>query len=97
MESISVRLTIQQADSLDLNPRSRLASRVQWHGHDYVKFAAAKDAHRQALRRATVHEMSQVNGAVLKVMDDLADDTGGPVCRHLLHQRNCAMGAVRRM
>jgi len=42
------------------------------------------------------HEMSQVNlAAVLKVMDDLADDYRGPVCRHCCIKVNCAMGAVR--
>jgi hypothetical protein len=68
---------------------------VQWHRHDYVKFASAKTLIVKRCAEPTRHEMSQVNlTAVLKIMDDLADDTAATVRGHCCIKVNCAMGAV---
>ena len=72
-----------------------LSSRVQWHGHDYIKLAFAKTVIVKRCAEPACHEMSQVNlMAVLKIMDDLADDTAATVRGHCCIKVNCAMGAV---
>src|SRR5437899_9980657 len=68
---------------------------MQWHTHDYVKFASAKTLIVKRCAEPACHEMSQMNlTAVLKIMDDLADNTAAPVRGHCCIKVNCAMGAV---
>src|SRR5437870_11758904 len=68
---------------------------MQWHRHDYVKFASAKTLIVKRCAEPACHEMSQMNlTAVLKIMDDLADNTAAPVRGHCCIKVNCAMGAV---
>jgi hypothetical protein len=72
-----------------------LASWVQWHRHDYVKFASAKTLIVKRCAEPTCHEMPQVDlTAVLKIMNDLADDTAPSVRGHCCIKVNCAMGAI---
>src|SRR4029077_6654314 len=72
-----------------------LASWMQWHRHDHVKLAPAQALVVKRCAEPACHEMSQVNlTAVLKIMDDLADDTAATVRGHCCIKVNCAMGAV---
>jgi hypothetical protein len=68
---------------------------MQRNGHDYVKWAPAKTFVVKRCAEPTCHEMSQVNvTAVLKIMDNLADDTAAQVRGHCCIEVNCTMGAV---
>jgi hypothetical protein len=72
-----------------------LASWMQWDGHDYFKLPPAKTFIVKRCAEPAGHEMSQVNlTAVLKIMDDLGDDTAATVRGHCCIKVNCAMGAV---
>src|SRR4029077_1273366 len=78
-----------------IEPAFPLASRVQWHRHDHVKWAPAQTLVVKRCAEPACYEMSQVNlTAVLKIMDDLADDTAATVRGHRCIKVNCAMGAV---
>jgi hypothetical protein len=68
---------------------------MQWHRHDHVKFASAKTLIVKRCAEPTCHEMSQVDlTAVLKIMNDLADNTAPSVRGHCCIKVNCAMGAI---
>jgi hypothetical protein len=68
---------------------------MQWDGHDDVKFTPAKTFIVKRRIEPTRHEMSQMNLApVLKIVNDLANDTAAAVCGHRCIKVNFAMGAV---
>jgi hypothetical protein len=68
---------------------------MQWHGHEYVELASAKTLIVKGCAEPTCHEVPQVNLApVLKVVNDLADNTATAVCRHCCIKVDFAMGAV---
>jgi hypothetical protein len=68
---------------------------MQWDGHDYVKYTPAKTFIVKRRVEPTRHEVSQVNlMPVLKIVNDLANDTAAAVCGHRSIKVNFAMGAV---
>src|SRR4030095_11672865 len=68
---------------------------MQWDGDDDVKFTPAKTFIVKRRIEPTRHEMSQMNLApVLKIVNDLANDTAPAVCGHRCIKVNFAMGAV---
>jgi hypothetical protein len=68
---------------------------MQWDGHDYVKLTPAKTFIVKRCAEPTRHEMSQVNlTPVLKIVNDLANDTAAAVRSHCCIKVNFAMGAV---
>jgi hypothetical protein len=68
---------------------------MQWHRHDYVKLARSETLIVKRCAEPTCYEMSQMNlTAVLKIMNDLADNTAAAVRGHCCIKVNCAMGAV---
>jgi hypothetical protein len=68
---------------------------MQWDGHDYVKVAPAKTFIVKRCAEPTCHKMSQMNlTPVLKIVNDLANDTAATVCGHCCIKVNFAMGAV---
>ncbi len=68
---------------------------MQWDGHDDIKFTPAKTFIVKRRIEPTRYEMSQVNlTAVLKVVNDPANDTAAAVCGHRCIKVNFAMGAV---
>ena len=68
---------------------------MQWDGHDYVKFTPAKTFIVKRCTEPTCHEMSQMNlTPVLKIVNDLANDTAAAVCGHCGIKVNFSMGAV---
>src|SRR4029453_12129473 len=72
-----------------------LASWMQWHGHDDVKFAPAKTFIVKRRAKPTRHQMSQVNlTPILKVVNDLANNTAATVRSHCCIKVNFAMSAV---
>jgi hypothetical protein len=72
-----------------------LARRMQWDGHDYVKLAPVKTFIVKRCAEPACHEMSQVNlTPVLKIVNDLANDTAAAVRSHRCIKVNFAMGAV---
>jgi hypothetical protein len=68
---------------------------MQWDGHDYVKFTPAKTFIVKRPIEPARHEVAQVNlMPVLKIMNDLANDTTTAVCGHRCIKVNFAMGAI---
>src|SRR5205823_12181259 len=68
---------------------------MQWHRHDHVELAPSETLIVKRCVEPTCYEMSQMNlTAVLKIMNDLADNTAAAVCGHCCIKVNCAMGAV---
>jgi hypothetical protein len=72
-----------------------LASWVQRDRYDQVKLPPAKTFIVKRCAQPTCHEMSQMNlTTVLKIVNDLANDTAAAVCGHCCIEVNFAMGAV---
>ena len=68
---------------------------MQWDGHYYVKFTPAKTFIVKRSIEPTRHEVPQVNlTPVLKIVNDLANDTAAAVCGHRCIKVNFAMGAI---
>jgi hypothetical protein len=68
---------------------------MQWDGHDYVKFTPANTFIVKRRTEPMRHEMSQMNlTPILKIMNDLPNDTAAAVCGHCRVKVNFAMGAV---
>jgi hypothetical protein len=68
---------------------------MQWDGHDYVELAPAKTFIFKRCAEPTCHEMSQVNlTPVLKIVNDLANDTAAAVRGHSCIKVNFAMRTV---
>jgi hypothetical protein len=73
-----------------------LASWMQRYGHNYVKMPPAKTFIIKRRAKPTRHKMSQMNlAAVLKIVNDLADDTATAVRSHCCIKVNGPMSAVR--
>ena len=73
-----------------------LASWMQWHGHDYVELAPLEAFIVKRRAEPARHEMSQMNlSRVLKVVNDLSDDTAAAIRRRRCIKVNGAMSAVR--
>jgi hypothetical protein len=72
-----------------------LASWMQWHGHDHIESPPAKPFIVERRTEPACHEVPQVNlAAVLKLVNDLADNTATAVCGHRCIKVNRAVGAV---
>jgi len=68
---------------------------MQWDGHDYVKLTSAKTFIVKRCPKPTCHQVPQVNlTPVLKIVNDLANDTAAAVRSHRCIKVNFAMGAV---
>src|SRR5437762_12274571 len=68
---------------------------MQWHRHDHVELAPSETLIVKRCVEPTCYEMSQMNlPAVLKIVNDLPDNTAAAVCGHCCIKVNCAMGAV---
>jgi hypothetical protein len=68
---------------------------MQWYRHNYVELASSETLIVKRCAEPTCHEMSQVNlTPVLKVVNDLANNTAAAVRGHCRVKINCAMGAV---
>jgi hypothetical protein len=68
---------------------------MQWHRHDYVKLASSETLIVKRCPEPACHEVSQMNlTAVLKIMDDLSDDTAAAVRGDCCIKVNCAMSTV---
>jgi hypothetical protein len=68
---------------------------MQWDGHNDVKMTPAKTFIVKCRIEPARHKMSQMNlTAVLKIVNDLANDTAAAVCGHRCIKVNFAMGAI---
>jgi hypothetical protein len=68
---------------------------MQWDGHDYVELTPAKTFIVKRCAEPACYEMSQVNlTPVLKIVNDLANDTAAAVRSHRCIKVNFAMCAV---
>src|SRR5205823_12320748 len=68
---------------------------MQWHRHDHVELAPSETLIVKRCVEPTCYEMSQMNlTAVLKIVNDLPDNTAAAVCGHCCIKVNCVMGAV---
>jgi hypothetical protein len=68
---------------------------MQWYRHNYVELASSQTLIVKRCEEPTCHEMSQVNlTPVLKVVNDLANNTAAAVRGHCRIKINRAMGAV---
>jgi hypothetical protein len=68
---------------------------MQWDGHDYVELTPAKTFIVKRCPKPTCHQVPQVNlTPVLKIVNDLANDTAAAVCGYCRIEVNFAMGAV---
>jgi hypothetical protein len=68
---------------------------MQWHGHDYVELVPLETFIVKRRAEPARHEMPQMNLThVLKVVNDLSDDTAAAIRSHCCIKVNCAMGAV---
>jgi hypothetical protein len=68
---------------------------MQWDGHDNVKLTPTKTFIVKRCAEPACHDMSQVNlTPVLKIVNDLANDTAAAVRSHRCIKVNFAMGAI---
>jgi hypothetical protein len=68
---------------------------MQWDGHNDVKFTPPKTFIVKCRIEPARHKMSQMNlTPVLKIVNDLANDTAAAVCGHRCIKVNLAMGAI---
>src|SRR6266498_5946858 len=68
---------------------------MQWYRHDHVELASSETLIVKRCAEPTCHETSQVNlTPVLKVVNDLANNTAAAVRGHCRIEVDCAMRAV---
>src|SRR5438552_17403398 len=68
---------------------------MQWHRHDHVELAPSETLIVKRCVEPTCYEMSQMNlTAVLKIVNDLPDNTAAAVCGHCCIKVNCVMVSV---